>query len=72
MDCADTALSMRSRDYTQEIGVSSARQRVSVTVAFIVLAIVAVAGIYFVRQVTGLPATHADTGAQPPVQVSSR
>ena len=72
MDCADTALSMRSRDYTQEIGVSSARQQVPVAVAFIVLAIVAVAGIYFVRQVTAQPASHAATATPAPVQVSSR
>lgn len=72
MDCADATLSMRSRDYTQEIGVSPARQRVPVTVAFIVLAIVAVAGIYFVRQVMAQPASHAATAAPAPVQVSSR
>ena len=72
MDCADTALSMRSRDYTQEIGVSSARQRVPVAVAFIVLAIVAVAGIYFVRQVLAQPASQAATATPSPVQVSSR
>lgn len=73
MDCADTALSMRSRDYTQEIGVSSARQRVSLTVTFIVLAIVAVTGIYFVRLVTAQPASHAAVPATPsPMQVSSR
>lgn len=63
---------MRSRDYTQEIGVSSARQRVPVAVAFIVLAVVAVTGIYFVRQVLGQPAAHADTTVPPPVHVSSR
>lgn len=72
MDCADTALSMRSRDYTQEIGVSSARQRVPVAVAFIVLAIVAVAGIYFIRKVTSVSATQAAVVPPSPVQVSSR
>ena len=72
MDCADTALSMRSRDYTQEIGISSARQQVPVVVAFIVLAIVAVAGIYFVRQVIAQPASHAATATPTPVKVSSR
>ena len=64
---------MRSRDYTQEIGVSSARQRVPTVVAFVILALVAVAGIYFVRQVQTYPVAHADAAEQTaPVKVSSR
>ena len=64
---------MRSRDYTQEIGVSSARQRVPAVVAFVIFTLVAVAGIYFVRQVQAHPTGHADAAEQPAaVKVSSR
>jgi hypothetical protein len=63
---------MRSRDCALEIGVSSARQGVPVAGAFIVPAVVAVAGIYFICRVTGQPASHAGTASPSPVQVSSR
>lgn len=64
---------MRSRDYTQEIGVSSARQRVPVAVAFVVLALVAVAAIWFVRQVQAFQTAHVEAADQPAaIKVTSR
>ena len=64
---------MRSRDYTQEIGVSSMRQRVPATVAMVILAVVAGAGVWFVREVQGLAPAPAGADAPPAVlKVSSR
>lgn len=66
---------MRSRDYTQEIGVStSARQRVPAAVGFVVLAVVAVAAIYFISQVLAYqpPAHHAEAAQPVAVKVSQR
>jgi hypothetical protein len=64
---------MRSRDYTREIGVSSVRQRVPAAVAFVILGLVAVAGVWFVREVQGLQTAHAEPVAEPAaVKVSSR
>lgn len=67
------ALSMRSRDYTQEIGVSSVRQRVPASVAVVILAVVAGAGVWFVREMQGQAPAPAEPAASPAIlKVSSR
>jgi hypothetical protein len=64
---------MRSRDYTQEVGIASDRQRAPVVVAFIVLALVAIAAIWFARSVSAYqPAQVAETEAKPAVKISQR
>jgi hypothetical protein len=64
---------MRSRNYTKEIGVTVTERNVPPSVAFVILAIVAVVAIVFVRQVLAYPPAHQDTAGQPaPLKVSSR
>jgi hypothetical protein len=65
---------MRSRSYTKEVGIVSAeRPPVPAAIAFVVLAVVALAAILFVREVLASPPAHqaaaVDAG---PVKVSSR
>jgi hypothetical protein len=65
---------MRSRHYTQEIGVASAeRPPVPAAVAFVILAIVALVAVWFAREVLASPPAHPEVAAQPAsVKVSSR
>ena len=64
---------MRSRNYTKEIGVTSTERPVPAAVAFVILAMVAVAAIVFIRQVLAYQPPHEEVAAAPaPVKVSSR
>lgn len=65
---------MRSRDYTQEVGIASERQRVPVVVAFIVLAGVAVTAVWFARTVSAYQPAHVAEAETKPaaIKVSSR
>lgn len=61
---------MISRDYTKEVGMSSGERPVPKLVAVAILALVAVGGVLFVRQMSGhKPGAEA---APAPVKVSSR
>jgi hypothetical protein len=64
---------MRSRNYTNEIGVNSGDRPVSAGMAFAILAVVAVVAILFIRQVVTYQPAHQDTASAPvPMKVSSR
>jgi hypothetical protein len=64
---------MRSRNYTKEIGVTSTERPVPTSVAFVILAIVAVVAIYFVRQVVAFQPAHQASADQPaPMKTASR
>lgn len=64
---------MRSRNYTNEIGVTQSERRVPAAVAFVILAIVAAAAVYFIRQaMAAQPAHQVATDEATPVQTASR
>jgi hypothetical protein len=61
---------MISRDYTKELGLAPAERRLPLPVTIAVLALVAAAGVMFVRQVYAVaPLTESDPA---PLKVSSR
>lgn len=64
---------MRSRNYTNEIGVNAAERRVPTAVALAILGVAAAVVIFLVRQVfADQPAHHETAGAPAPIKVSSR
>jgi len=63
---------MRSRDYTKEIGVSSARQQVPKAVAIAILTVVALVGAWFLRGVVNHPPAHGASAEPVAAKVASR
>ncbi len=65
--------SMRSRDYTKEIGIATAERPVPIFVTTTLFVVVVVLALLFARQVNGLKKDVAETTNAPAtVRVSSR
>lgn len=64
---------MRSRNYTNEIGVTTTERPVPPVVAFVILTLVVVVAIVFVRHVLSYQPAQQETAGQPAaLKVSSR
>jgi hypothetical protein len=61
---------MRSRNYTNEIGVNAADRPVPTTVALVILSLVAVVAIVSIRQVMAYKPAHQESAAEQPAPLT--